>query len=88
MNAVGKAHFLLENADLSEKRIDDIKLHVGGDLAQYHVIRGLLMRLGKQDQSQHHQDWALYTYQNGNERDITEYHDIWYEAYDVNEYEW
>eukprot|EP00959_Pyramimonas_sp_CCMP1952_P445566 9328689-Pyramimonas_sp.AAC.1 len=88
MNMVGTSHFLLKNSDLSEKRIDDIKLHVGGDLAQYQAIRGQLMRLGKQDQSQHHQDWALYTDQNGHAYDRTEYHEILYEACDATDYEW
>eukprot|EP00959_Pyramimonas_sp_CCMP1952_P284211 5940807-Pyramimonas_sp.AAC.1 len=45
-----------------------------------------MMRMGKQDQSQHHQDWALYVDPDNGEHD--EYHEIWYEAYDLNDYEW
>eukprot|EP00959_Pyramimonas_sp_CCMP1952_P175470 3667039-Pyramimonas_sp.AAC.1 len=33
MNMVGKSHFLLKNSDLQDRKIDDIKLHVGGDLS-------------------------------------------------------
>eukprot|EP00959_Pyramimonas_sp_CCMP1952_P048074 1003580-Pyramimonas_sp.AAC.1 len=46
------------------------------------------MRLGKHDQSQHHRDWALHIDQNGNKYDLTDNPDVWYEAYDVNGYEW
>eukprot|EP00959_Pyramimonas_sp_CCMP1952_P311608 6521273-Pyramimonas_sp.AAC.1 len=73
---VGKSHFLLKNSDLQDRKIDDIKLHVGGDLSQYQAIRGLMMRMGKQDQSQHHQDWALYVDPDSGDQDINDYHEI------------
>eukprot|EP00959_Pyramimonas_sp_CCMP1952_P145852 3053751-Pyramimonas_sp.AAC.1 len=73
---VGKSHFLLKNSDLQDRKIDNIKLHVGGDLSQYQAIRGLMMRMGKQDQSQHHQDWALYVDPDSGEHDINDYHEI------------
>ena len=89
MNAVGRSHFLLKNSDLAEKKLDDVKLHVGGDLSQYPAIRGLLMRMGKQDQSNSHGDWAFYGGINEDDDD-GEYDlmEIWYEAYSTEDYEW
>ena len=87
MNEVGRSHFLLKNSDLSEKKVGDIKLHFGGALSQYPAIRGLLLRMGKQDQSQHHNDWTLYADPDDQGND-SEFYEIWYEAYEIDDYEW
>ena len=54
------------------------------------AIRGLLMRMGKQDQTHAHSDWAYY---GGFQDDDDEEYDYdlmetWYEAYNADDYEW
>eukprot|EP00959_Pyramimonas_sp_CCMP1952_P004447 93148-Pyramimonas_sp.AAC.1 len=62
--------------------MDDLKLHIAGYLTQYQTLRGLMMRLGKQDQAGQHHDWA-WCGESGEVDDNTE-GDDWYDAYEEN----
>ena len=54
MNDVGKSHFLLKLCGMGDNKLDDIRLHVGGDLNQYRALVSLMMRTGKHDQTAQH----------------------------------
>eukprot|EP00959_Pyramimonas_sp_CCMP1952_P240997 5036911-Pyramimonas_sp.AAC.1 len=84
MNDTGKSHFLMKNSGLPEKRLDDLRLHIAGDLSQYRVLQGLMMRMGKQDQVGHHHEWAWHADQYDEDED----YDDWYDAYYDDASEW
>ena len=50
MNDVAKSYLLLRSCGLSEKRKDDLLMHVAGDLNKYDEICKLMNRLARSEQ--------------------------------------
>ena len=51
MNNIAKTYLFFKWSGISQRRIDDIKLHVGGDLNRYDDIMALILRIAKQEQA-------------------------------------
>ena len=49
MNDVGKSHFLMKGCGLTAKRLDDLKLIIGGDLSRYQQLFTLISRIAKSE---------------------------------------
>ena len=58
INDIGRTHLLLKYSEMPQKKIDDIKLKVDGDLRRYNDIKAITRRIAKaaQAQHQHHGD--------------------------------
>ncbi|CAK0906839.1 unnamed protein product, partial [Prorocentrum cordatum] len=87
MNDTGRSHFLLKNSGLSDKRPDDLKLHVAGDISQHRALQGLMLRLGKQGQIGQHTDWAWHG-ESGDGADPEGMDESWCKAYNDEQCEW
>jgi len=76
LNDVGKCYMLLKYSGLDERRIDDVKLQVHGDLTQYGPVKNILHRLAKAPEREKHD--ALYTQQTYENEDDAWYYDDYY----------
>eukprot|EP00974_Lingulodinium_polyedra_P029604 2852034-Lingulodinium_polyedra.AAC.1 len=100
MGPVGRSHMLLKYSGLPQRRIDDIKLQIQGDLTRYEELLAILMRIAKSEQQgMHSVKEVLYpTYHEGHDEwswntdswyeepawEATDWLDSWYENDDEN----
>ena len=89
MNAIGLSHRLLNRCGLPSKKIDDILLHVGGDRAQYEVIKSLISRMAKQEVAYSHPEKAFHSHANDDDEDYDDSTpEWWWSAYDYADGDW
>ena len=51
LNDVGKTYLFFKWSGLSQRRIDDLKLHVDGDMSRFNELKTLVLRIAKAEQA-------------------------------------